>query len=394
MAFSAKLREELLGEDNPIFRSLECLSEIDIVKQNEMRIVRCYCGLIKNRTLLTHIKCEHPEIWNGWRSIFVELRNRGWSYTKIMNTFRVNGGLLFSWSVIEKEIQKMTEQEESDLRIWSKTEITEWEPKEFTMERTTVWDFPMRGYWAVHQSDYRGNWPPQLARNLILKYTKKGEIVVDLFVGGGTTLIEAWLTGRKSLGIDINPFAIKMTKARLDEMAEKSKGPKRFQLDFSITPIILRDDSRRCGDVMSSLKWQPCSISLICSHPPYLDALRYTHDIKGDLSRIKNVDAFCSAIRDIAVEAYPWLKIGGIFALLIGDVRKQFKIVPLGFKILQELLSIGYTLEEIIIKTQNRDRSTHFWIRNKKLPFLISHEYLFIFSKKGVENNCRAKSDV
>ena len=388
MAFSKQLREKLLGEKNPIFSKLECLSSIDIIKKDDIRIVKCFCGAIKIRTILKHIKYEHPEIWKAWRSIFVELRNRGWSYTKIMNIFHVNGGLLFSWSVIEKEIQKMAEQGNSNLRIWCKTDIAEWEPKGFTMERTTVWDFPLRGGWAVHQSDYRGNWPPQLARNLILRYTKKGEAVVDLFVGGGTTLIEAWLAGRKSLGIDINPFAIKMTKARLDEMADKSVGPKGFQLDFNITPTVFRGDSRQCGDIMSRLKWQPCSIALICSHPPYLDALRYTHAIEGDLSRIKSVDVFCAAMREVAIEAYPWLKIGGILALLIGDVRKKFKIVPLGFKILQEFLSIGYTLEEIIIKKQNRDRSTHFWIGNQKLPFLIEHEYLLIFSKVAKNERC------
>ena len=136
---------------------------------------------------------------------------------------------------------------------------------------------------------------------------------------------------------------------------------------------------------MSSLGWQPGSVTLVCAHPPYLDALRYTHNVQGDLSRIKGVDEFCSVMRTIAHEVRPWLRPGGIFALLVGDVRKQSRIVPLGFRLLREFLSVGHELEEIIIKTQNRDRSTHLWINDKRLPFLIAHEYLLIFSNPTSE---------
>jgi DNA modification methylase len=383
--YSKRLREDLLNEGDPIFRSLEYLSNIQVVKKDSVRKVICFCGEEQERTILPHMRTDHPDVWSAWRSVFVKLRNRKWSYRKIMNAFRANGDLLFTWTVIEKELRKMEEEGEADLRIWDKAEIAEWEPKDFELERTTVWDFPERGSWAVHQSDYRGNWPPQLARNLILRYTKEGEVVVDLFVGGGTTLIEAWLTGRKSLGIDIGPFAGKMTRARLDEMVAKSTGSNKFGLDLSLAPTVCKADSRQCSKVMSDLGWQPGSVTLVCAHPPYLDALRYTHSVKGDLSRIKSVDEFCSAMRTIACEVRPWLKPGGILAVLIGDVRKQSRIVPLGFKLLQGFLSIGYELEEIVIKTQNRDRSTHLWIGDKNLPFLIAHEYLLILSNPTSE---------
>jgi len=385
MAFSKRLREDLLSEEDPIFKSLEYLSNIQVVKKNGVRKVICFCGEEQERTIIPHMRTDHLDVWSTWKSVFVELRNRKWSYRKIMNAFRANGELLFSWTVIEKELRQMEEEGEANLQIWGKAEIAEWEPKGFELERTTVWDFPERGSWAVHQSDYRGNWPPQLARNLILKYTRRDEIVVDLFVGGGTTLIEAWLTGRKSLGIDINPFAIKMTKARLDEMAEKAAGSNKFNLNPTLVPIACQADSRQCSKVMSNLGWQPGSVTLVCAHPPYLDALRYTHGVKGDLSRIKSLDEFCSAMRTIACEIRPWLKLGGILAVLIGDVRKQSKIVPLGFKLLQEFLSVGYELEEIVIKTQNRDRSTHLWIGDRRLPFLIAHEYILILSNPTSE---------
>lgn len=43
------------------------------------------------------------------------------------------------------------------------------------LETTTVWSFPERGKWATHQSDYRGNFAPQVARNIILAYSQEGD---------------------------------------------------------------------------------------------------------------------------------------------------------------------------------------------------------------------------
>jgi len=61
--------------------------------------------------------------------------------------------------------------------------------EELTDVSTTVWSFPKRGSWATHRGDYRGNWPPQMARALILMYTEPGDTVLDPMVGSGTTCI-------------------------------------------------------------------------------------------------------------------------------------------------------------------------------------------------------------
>jgi DNA modification methylase len=76
------------------------------------------------------------------------------------------------------------------------------------LEYTTVWSFPKRGSWATHNSKYRGNFAPQIARNIIEMYSEKGDTILDPMVGAGTTLIEAKLLSRNALGMDINPQAI------------------------------------------------------------------------------------------------------------------------------------------------------------------------------------------
>ena len=83
---------------------------------------------------------------------------------------------------------------------WSQIKL--FEPKEFKLERTTVWSFENRGKWATHRGNYRGNWAPEIPRNLILRYSKPGELVLDQMVGSGTTLVECKLLGRDGIGVD------------------------------------------------------------------------------------------------------------------------------------------------------------------------------------------------
>lgn len=82
----------------------------------------------------------------------------------------------------------------------------------FELETNTVWSFPNRGKWATHDAKYRGNFSPYVAKNIILRYSKPNDLVLDQFVGGGTTLVECKLNNRNAIGIDINPSAVERTK--------------------------------------------------------------------------------------------------------------------------------------------------------------------------------------
>lgn len=74
-------------------------------------------------------------------------------------------------------------------------------PKDFKEEQTTVWSFKQRGNWATHSGEYRGNWSPYIPRNVILKYSKPGDLVLDYFCGAGTTAVECKLLGRSKYGL-------------------------------------------------------------------------------------------------------------------------------------------------------------------------------------------------
>ena len=76
------------------------------------------------------------------------------------------------------------------IKLRGHTKPKKLQPEDFKTETTTFWSFPRRGNWATHTSGYRGNWAPQIARNIIERYSEPGDTVLDQMVGGGTTMVE------------------------------------------------------------------------------------------------------------------------------------------------------------------------------------------------------------
>ena len=368
-----------LTEDYP---KPEELKSISVQYRGKKRLVTCYCGQTVASSIVPHLKKKHPQKWNEWVDVFINLRGKGYTLKRIMKLFgTADGRLLFSWTVIERAIRAKVEAGKVDYRPPPKREIKYLGPPTFCAETTTLWDFPSRGDWAVHTGDYRGNWPPQIPRNLIEKFTQKGDTVLDVFAGGGTTLIEAWLLDRRSVGIDISNVAIQTTNAKIAELLDYTKRTPTEKLDLDIIPIVIQGNSIKLTRLLDKNEINKDRIKLICVHPPYLSSLKYTLDGDGDLSLISDPVVFCRLLSRIAVQVYKVLHCDGTCAVLIGDTRKNGKLCPLGFKVLNTFLKRKFRLENIIIKTQNKDRSSEFYLKDNSLDILLAHEYLFILKK-------------
>ena len=252
--------------------------------------------------------------------------------------------------------------------------IKRWQPKDFREETTTVWSFEQRGDWATHNGRYRGNWSPYIPRNIILKYSKPGDVVLDYFVGGGTTAIEAKLLGRRCIAKDINPGAIGITLENLNFV------PPRQLLDESVRtfyePKVYVGDARDLSEIPDN------SVDLICAHPPYAGIIKYSTNVEGDLSKC-SLPEFLFEMGKVARESLRVLKPGGKCAILIGDARKAKHVVPIGFQTIRVFLDAGFILRELVIKRQHHCKTTGFWYaRSIKYNFLLlAHEYLPIFEK-------------
>jgi DNA modification methylase len=83
--------------------------------------------------------------------------------------------------------------------------------------KSTDWDFSgedgTEGFAAYHW--YPARYVPHIPGILINYFSKPAETVLDPFCGSGTTLVEAYKSGRLAVGIDLNPTAILMSKAKL-----------------------------------------------------------------------------------------------------------------------------------------------------------------------------------
>lgn len=238
------------------------------------------------------------------------------------------------------------------------------QPENFELETNTVWAFPDRGKWATHDAKYRGNWSPYIPRNVILRYSQEGDTVLDPFVGGGTTAVEAKLTNRNFVGFDINPKAVELSCEKCD-----------FEFDTTATSVIDVADAR-------NLPLNDNSVDLICAHPPYADIIHYSENIEGDLSLLPIKD-FLFEMGKVADECRRVLKKDKFCAILMGDMRKKGMVQPLAFETMRVFELAGFKTKEIIIKEQHNCKATGYWKTNSiKFNFLLlAHEYLFVLKK-------------
>ena len=244
---------------------------------------------------------------------------------------------------------------------------------DFKPEVTTCWSFPERGDWATHNPKYRGNYAPQIARNIILQYSEKGDIVLDPMVGSGTTLIECKLIHRNGIGIDINPKAVEITKNSLN-----------FDFQTNSKQNVYQGNVRELKNIDDN------SIDLICTHPPYLNLVTYSDGkIEGDFSNISSPNKFCNEIEYGIIEMFRVLKYSHYCAALIGDTRKGQHYVPLSYMVMNKFLQNGFVLKEEIIKSQHNCTYTRRWeskARQYKF-YLIMHEHLFVFRKPNKDED-------
>lgn len=240
-------------------------------------------------------------------------------------------------------------------------------PEDFELETSTVRSFSRRGKWATHDSKYRGNWSPDVVRNLILRYSEEGDLLLDPMIWGWTTAIEAKTLNRNLIAYDINPNAVMQTIQKLD-----------FDVSSNAKVEIGLHDARDLSHIQDE------TVDLILNHPPYADIIRYSNwEIEEDLSNIHNLEIFCNEMEEIAKHFFRTLKSWKYCAILIWDTRRKKLYQPLAYMLMQRFMNVGFLLKEDVIKIQHNCKATGFWAkRSQEYNFLlIMHEHLFIFQK-------------
>ena len=247
----------------------------------------------------------------------------------------------------------------------------------------SLWSLGSRSRSSVHKGDYHGNFVPQIPEQMLRRFTKQGDVVLDLFSGMATTLIECRRLGRHGIGVELQKSICNSSQERLD-LAENPE---------NVSTTIVHGDSAapdladRLAPHLKALDRE--SVDHVLLHPPYWDIISFTDGAdERDLSSCENLEGFLEMFEQVVTNGVKLLKPGMFMTLVIGDKYAGGEWVPLGFECMEVMRSCGLTLRAINIKDiqgneKGKGKNTNLWryraLRNGL--YVFKHEYVMLFRK-------------
>ena len=230
-----------------------------------------------------------------------------------------------------------------------------------------------------HSLDYHGGFIPQIANQALLRFTCTDDIVIDWFVGSGTSAVEAANLNRRLIGVELKAELVEHVGRKVSDSV--SSGRPRLICGDSTTPETLES-------VQSALRGMGSEhAQLAILHPPYADIIQFS-DSDADLSNCPSTDEFLERFRLVAENAYATLEPGRFAVLVIGDKYSRGELDPLGFKCLQVMNEVGFRTKSIVVKNiegneVGKGRTNNLW-RYRALNggfYVFKHEYVMFFFK-------------
>jgi DNA modification methylase len=264
-----------------------------------------------------------------------------------------------------KEGMKKERLNDLDGKTWAKYSISIWDivktPDEMKLKHPAMF-------------------PVELCRRLIQLYTKKGDLVIDPFVGSGSTLVACKELGRRGVGIDINEKFVKLAKKRLSQE--------------SLYTSEIEDHKVYTDDAINLLNYVEAESADLCiTSPPYwmVHLRKRSADYKQprpysqlprDLGNITDYQTFMAELKRVFEKVYMALKTGKRCIVIVMDIRVLNKFIPYHMDIADIMKEIGFVLEDIIIWDRRREYNK---LRPLGYPYVFVvnkvHEYIMIFRK-------------
>ena len=219
------------------------------------------------------------------------------------------------------------------------------------LQPTTLWDYPSQHYGEGEQgsSAFRGATPSYVIWNVVQRYTREGETVLDPFCGSGTTLDVCKDTNRRGVGFDVAPTR----------------------------PDIVNADAR-------SIPLKQKSVDLVFFDPPYADNLDYSDDPRC-LGKLKPDGRFQRAMRLVLGECSRVLRDDRVLAIYVCDVFKKDRgFYPIGFEIFEMARESFVPLDVVSVVRHNKtlDMGNYRRAAEEGNFFLRGFNYLLLFRKR------------
>ncbi len=227
--------------------------------------------------------------------------------------------------------------------------------KEWIKCQLGVWQFYYEGRDIRDKTKHPATFPIALARRCIELFSHQGELVVDPFMGSGTSLVAARDVSRNALGFDIHPDYIALTQERL----------RQDSLFAESCQIPILDDARHIKQYLEEE-----SVACIVTSPPYANLLnraRLNKSRRGverkneqykkveqysqlpeDLGTL-DLDAYSKAMAEIFADMLPLLKKKGHCVINVPDMWWENKRITIHLSVIEALRSVGYELRNTII---------------------------------------------
>jgi len=222
-----------------------------------------------------------------------------------------------------------------------------------------------------------------MIERLLLFFTKKGNLILDPFMGVGSTLKACALNNRKGVGIELIKKWADIASKRLEEETLDSDDQK-----------IIHGDSRE-----ELKKFDDNYIDFIVTSPPYWSILnkkpdhrvleeRVQHgydtnysDDENDLGNIEDYDEFLDELKKVFLECYRVLKNKKYMVVVVADFRHKSKYYLYHADIARIMEDVGFVSKGITILVKNAKKVYPYGYPYAYVPN-IHHEYIMIFGKE------------
>jgi len=259
--------------------------------------------------------------------------------------------------------------------------------------------------WFVHRPEPRGDrkirhpasFPESLVKDFVSFFTRKGELVVDPFVGTGSTLLAALETGRSGIGFEIVEKYAEISRERVKDALARNGALEEAKKSGSSWAKIVKADSAKLSKVWRENGFPPADYCI--TSPPYWNQLKRSHmrqkgraekgldtaysDDPDEIGNIDDYHDFLRALKRTFDEVYKVLRPKGYLTIITNNVFSDGRMYPLAFDTVSTLSREPFAWTPKDEKVWCQDDKTllplgvfNAWVGNRH------HQYCLIFRKE------------